>query len=77
MVSRNNNEICLDKVFNSISHGVQEDPISHGGVGAEVNKVAKPTNLVGRKLCGSLGLTENISWKSGIILMVWMLISQN
>ena len=31
---------------------------------AEVNKVAKPANLVGRKLFGSLGLTENISWKS-------------
>jgi hypothetical protein len=31
---------------------------------AEVNKVANPTNLVGRKLFGSLGLTENISWKS-------------
>jgi hypothetical protein len=26
----------------------------------EVNKVAKPANLVGRKLFGSLGLTENI-----------------
>jgi hypothetical protein len=30
----------------------------------EVNKVDKPTNLVGRKLCCSLSLTENISWKS-------------
>ena len=26
---------------------------------AEVNKVAKPANLVGRKFSGSLGLTEN------------------
>jgi hypothetical protein len=35
-----------------------------GGGGAEVNKVDKPANLVGRKLFGSLGLTENILWKS-------------
>ena len=33
---------------------------------AEVNKVAKPANLAGRKLSGSLGLTENISTKSRI-----------
>ena len=36
----------------------------------EVNKVAKPTNLVGRKICGSWGLKENISWKSRIVVVV-------
>jgi hypothetical protein len=41
---------------------------------SEVNKVAKPTNLVGRKLCGSVGLTENISWKSRIIFYGFVLI---
>ena len=42
--------------------------------GPEVNKVAKPANLVGRKLFGSLCLTENISWKSHIIVAILMLI---
>ena len=37
---------------------------SKGELKTEVNKVAKPANLVGRKLFGSLSLTENISWKS-------------
>jgi hypothetical protein len=44
---------------------------------SEVNKVVKPTNLVGRKYCDSFGLTENISWKSRIIVIILMLISQS
>jgi hypothetical protein len=41
--------------------------------GAEVNKVAKPANLVGRKYCGSLGFRENISKKSRIIVTILLL----
>ena len=47
-----------------------------GGRAAEVNKVAKPANLVGRKCCDSLGLTENIPSKSLIIVAVLLLLSE-
>ena len=43
----------------------------------EINKVANPANLVGRKCCGSLGLTENILWKSRILIAILMLICQS